>query len=54
MRDHAEPAWTAVEAPEILLAVPRMREEAFVLALEIWKTKRDDAVEKICVVKFNT
>lgn len=35
MRDHAESARTAVEAPEILLAVARVREEAFVLALEV-------------------
>lgn len=37
MRNHAESAWTAVQAPEVLLAVSGMREEAFVFALEVCK-----------------
>lgn len=35
MRHDAQIGWTAVQAPEILFAIARMRIEAFVLALEI-------------------
>lgn len=38
MRNHTEPAWTAVETPEILLAVSGMRKETLVFALKVYKT----------------
>lgn len=37
MRNYAESAWTAVQAPEVLLAVSGVREEALVFALEVCK-----------------
>jgi hypothetical protein len=39
MRNHAKSAWAAIEAPEILLAISWMREEAFVLAFEVYESK---------------
>jgi len=37
MSNHAKSPWTAIKAPKVFLAIPRVREETFVLAFEIYK-----------------
>jgi len=37
MSNHAKSSWTTIKAPKVFLAIPRVREETFVLAFEIYK-----------------
>jgi len=39
MSDYAKSSWTTVKTPKVFFTIPRMREETFVLAFEIYKER---------------
>lgn len=53
MRNHPESTRTAIEAPEIFLAISRMREKAFVLTLEVYKEQINLSIQSRAIFYFN-